>query len=104
MDDGEVTTARLFYNEINELSDESILLSPIWGQPGLAIEHHHKEEGRGAVIVGYSKVVYRDRYSLGTLIYLELIRVIPFFSKLFPLCGWKVYRTYSIKWILHMLL
>jgi len=62
VDDGDVTTARLFYNEVSELSDDSVLLSPIWGQPGLAIEYHHKKEGRGAVIVGYSKVVYDDRY------------------------------------------
>jgi len=62
VDDGEVTTARLFYNEINTLPDDAILLSPIWGQPGLAIEYHHKVEGHGAIIVGYSKVVYKDRY------------------------------------------
>ena len=69
------TTSRQFYIRIGDLDTDSLVVNPIWGQPGLVIEYRLTEEPKGVQMVSYSKVVYKDRYP-GYIENLRLLEIV----------------------------
>lgn len=56
------STARQLYNEISNLRNSDIVISPIFGQPALVVQYYSIENKEGPILVSYSKVVFKDRY------------------------------------------
>ena len=57
------TTARQFYNILDEIEDGSIIITSAWAHPGLITEYHNLKEDNDINLMRYAKVYWEDRYA-----------------------------------------
>ncbi len=60
--DDSPTTARQFYNILDTIESESIIITSAWAHPGLITEYHNLKEDNQIHLMRYAKVYWDDRY------------------------------------------